>query len=173
MKDEDSESNEDVGCPYCGKTGRCDHLLLYYDVTFHEKQGGIADPYQIEAIIEAGFRAAKVAGRSQRWLAVWLKKFFDHFDDGAIEAFLTDPESAPPGLLSVDFLFQLLTEADGQELDGRLYDQSGAYCESAVRVAYAIDPPKVFETAKSILTERLAKEIESRPEIGQRKKRAP
>ena len=172
MRDEDSDEDDDVGCPYCGEAGRCGHLLLYYDVTFHEKQGGVVDPYQFETIIEAAFTAARTAGRSQQWLAEWVNEFLHHFDHGAVETFLANPEADLPGQLSVDFHFSLLTEADGLEIDGRLYDQSGAYCESSVRVAYAIDPPKVFETAKAMLTKRLSKEIESRSEKGRRQKRS-
>jgi hypothetical protein len=173
MKDEDSEEHEDVGCPFCDETGECDHRLLYFDVTFHEKQGGVVDPYEFETIIDEAFDAAAAAGKSRKWLAEWVTEFFDYFDHGAVEAFIADPKADRPGRLSVDFLFQLLTAAGGQELDGRLYDQSGPYCESSVRVAYADDPPKVFEAAKAMLTERLSKEIESRPEKGRRKRRRP
>ena len=42
------------------------------------------------------------------------------------------PESPP-----VDFILELIDEAGGWEHPGRLFSQSGAYCESAVRMSWA------------------------------------
>ena len=49
-------------------------------------------------------------------------------------------------------------------------DSDGGYCESAVRVSYAKDPVATFKKAKTVLMDRLEKDIHPPPKRRRRKR---
>jgi len=67
MKDEDSEDDGEVRCPYCESTGGCDHLLLFYDVTFSHVDGGVVEPYDFDEIVAKAFAKALREGKDPAW----------------------------------------------------------------------------------------------------------
>lgn len=55
MQNEDADDDGDVSCPICKSTGGCDHLLLFYDVTFSQVDGGAVEPYDFDPIVAKAF----------------------------------------------------------------------------------------------------------------------
>jgi len=164
MKDESSENDGDVTCPYCESGSGCDHLLLFFDATDGRADGGVVDPYDFDEIVAKAFVKALKEDKDPNWHDERIEELFRRVDD----EWAATPEL--PDSLPIDFVFELLDKAGGREQPGSLYDQSGGYCESVVRVSYAKDPWATFEKAKTLLTERLENDINPPPKRRRRKR---
>ena len=67
MKDESSEDDSDVGCPYCESGSGCDHLLLFFDATDGRADGGVVDPYDFDEIVAKAFVKVLKEGTDPNW----------------------------------------------------------------------------------------------------------
>ena len=172
MKDEDSEDDGDISCPFCNSEKSCDHLLLFFDVTFDHVDGGVVEPYDFDEIVAKWFVKALRDGKNPSWHWYQLDQAFEKIDEEWAAIMLAAEVPELPESLPIDFVFELLIEAGGWEHPGNLYDRSGGYCESALRVSYAEDPPGTLEKAKKILAEQLEKDINPPPKRQRKKKGA-
>lgn len=173
MKDEDSEDDGEIGCPYCDSTGGCDHLLLFYDVTFSQVDGGVVDPYDFDEIVAKAFAKSLRDDKDPTWHDWRIDEVFEQIDEEWAATMLAAETPELPESLPIDFVFELLDDAGGTEHPGSLYDQSGGFCESAVRVSYAEDPWATFEKAKTLLVDRLENDINPKPKRRRKKKGGP
>ena len=170
MKDESSEDDSDVGCPYCESGSGCDHLLLFFDATDGRADGGVVDPYDFDEIVAKAFVKVLKEGTDLNWHDWRITELFEQIDDEWAATMLTATTPELLESLPIDFVFELLDEAGGAEQPGSLFDQSGGYCESAVRVSYAKDPVATFEKAKHLLEDRLENDIHPPPKRRRRKR---
>lgn len=68
MQNEDADDDGDVSCPICKSTGGCDHLLLFYDVTFSQVDGGVVvEPYDVDAIVAKAFAKTLREDKDPAW----------------------------------------------------------------------------------------------------------
>lgn len=167
---EDEDSGDKVSCPYCNKGDGCNHLLLFYDVTFAREEGGVVESYDFDEITAKAFARAIKEGKHPDWNDWRIQEVYSQIDDEWAGKMIAAETPELPESLPIDLVFELLDEAGGWEHPGSLYDQSGGFSESAVRVFYAEDPEATFEKAKKNLADRLDEDIDPKPKRRRRKK---
>jgi L-alanine-DL-glutamate epimerase-like enolase superfamily enzyme len=174
IEDEDAGDEDDrpITCPVCGVLvdDGCDHALAVIDVTFGYCRAGYAYEHwhTFVGVIADAFKGFLRDGAHPNW---------DHFElHDAWDEMVRAGESTPDEVhltssAVVRLIADALCQAGGEEIHGSLFDQSGAYCESSLRLFYAADPAETCERAEAILKEWLVKEKEKPKKRTRRKKR--
>ena len=119
------------------------------------------------------FARAIKEGKDPTWHDWRIDEVFEQVDEECAATMLAADTPELPEPLPIDFVFELLDDAGGTEHPGSLYDQSGGFSESAVRVSYAENPWATLEKAKTLLADRLENDINPKPKRRRRKKRGP
>ena len=158
MYDESGQC-EKVSCLICGADSDegCPHLLMFYDVTFSQCEGGVA--YDHKDRFES-----QVSGAFTRLLAEGAKPTWSHYEvgevwDALLEEGFEDPEDIVlPTKQFLDLYEEVLVEAGGLQHPGSLVSESGGRCASSVRLLYADDPEQVCKDAEKVFDEWLKPE---------------
>lgn len=137
MKDEDSEDDGEVRCPYCESTGGCDHLPFLFDATLGETMAGVVDRSEREGMTAKAFVTANKEGTTPDWHDPEIGELFDRVDETYTAEVLASEEPWLPDLVAIRVLIELLEDTGGREGAGGISMKSGGRCESAVRAMYA------------------------------------
>jgi len=158
MIDHEYGGEAPVCCPVCEASTEdgCDHVLLCFDETFDECEGGICyDGWWNESRqrVETVFKAILQSGREPKWKCPFLADAWEAVLDARRDnegARFLHPATA------TDLLVYALEEAGGAEVGAGLIGSSGGRCESKYRLLYAEKPRNICARATALLEQCLA-----------------
>lgn len=160
MIDDEYGDGELICCPVCDASTEdgCDHVLLCFDQTFGECEGGICYDgwwHESQQRVETVFKAVLQSGREPKWEC-------DYVAD-AWNAMLGENCDTKQGRFLhaatvTDLLVHVLEEAGGMEVGTRLTAPSGGRCESEYRLLYAEKPRNVCDQATTLLEQCLVEQ---------------
>jgi len=152
----DSASEGVVPCPHCGTEGNCPHLLALIDETFNECADGYgyARYDEFRAAIEDSFGRLLSDGSRKR--LKWGDKQIQKLWHRAVENYSSEDSEVTldPDVLTV-LIVDLLETSGGKRYSGSVSDDGGPGLSSVYCVFHAKNPKRVFDSALSMLKDRL------------------
>jgi len=158
MIDHEYGGEAPVCCPVCEASTEdgCDHVLLCFDETFDECEGGFACENwwgQSRQSIEAVFKDCVRAGREPEWPCPYVQEAWVATLNQRLD---TEEDAFLHAATATALLIYVLEESGGAEVGIGLIGSSGGRCESEYRLVYAERPDEVCRNASEMLKHALA-----------------